>query len=58
MHAYRWWTIRAWRDQYDQGLKCGPVTVCRYQWDGRHWAVCVFNRWNLFDTGLRAHRQE
>ena len=57
---YHWWTIWGFRDHvYGQwGLKLGPMSIVRYDWDGWHWSVCLWNRWNLFDTGLRAHRQE
>ena len=55
---YRWWTIRAWRDRLNKehGIKIGPLSILRYDWDGTQWNISVWNRWLLLDTGLRAHR--
>ncbi len=51
--GYRWWSVFYWKSPNDLGVKLGPVSLMRYQWDGWQYACCVLNRWSVFDTGLR-----
>jgi len=29
---YRWWTVKAWREEYGCGVKLGPVTIVSHRW--------------------------
>lgn len=47
MTVYRWWTVRAWCDPRDIGVKCGPVTIAVWQTLDDRWVpgIYVLNRW-------------
>lgn len=55
---YHWWTVKRWTNGPDRGLKMGPVSMYRYNWDGPQWGLCVLNHWSLWDTGVRRARAE
>lgn len=59
--GYHWWTVRAWWQPNDRGVKLGPLAVCRYRFpeDRTRWylAIVVLNRWPLTDTGLTVLRE-